>query len=240
MTTLNYSLKELPLSERPRERLMQYGPQVLSSSELIALILGSGTKGKSVLTLSQELLSQFGSLNHLLEASIEDLCQVKGLGKAKAIQLKAALTLANRVYREKKPMTERLHSSLQAYLWVRDFVVNEKKEIFGVILLDARGAVIRWEVISVGTLTHVIIHPREVFHPAIKYLAAALILVHNHPSGDPTPSLEDRQLTEKLIHASQSIAIPIVDHLVIGSRGYTSFKENGLSFSPLSHQSESL
>jgi DNA repair protein RadC len=212
MTTLAYSLKELPLSERPRERLMLHGPQALSSSELIALILGSGTKGKSVLALSQELLSHFGSLHHLLDASIEDLCRVKGLGKAKAVQLKAALS--------------------QAYLGVRDLIVHEKKEIFGAILLDAKGAVIRWEVISVGTLTNAIVHPREVFYSAIKYLAASLILVHNHPSGDPTPSFEDRFLTEQLIEASHAISIPILDHLVIGNRGYSSLKERGLSFSP--------
>lgn len=232
MTFFTYNLKELPLSERPRERMMLHGPQVLSSSELIALILGSGTKGKSVLALSQELLSHFGSLNHLLDASIEDLCQVKGLGKAKAIQLKAALSLANRVYREKTPIAERLQTSLQAYIWVRDLIVHEKKEIFGVILLDARGAAKRWEVISVGTLTQAIIHPREVFYPAIKYLAASLILVHNHPSGDPTPSSEDRHLTEQLIEASQSTGIPLLDHLVIASRGYCSLKESGLSFNP--------
>jgi DNA repair protein RadC len=209
---------------------MLHGPHVLSSSELIAVILGSGTKGKSVLALSQELLSHFGSLNRILEATVEDLCQVKGLGKTKAIQLKAALSLANRVNREKAPVAEKLQTSLQAYLWVRDLIVHEKKEVFGVILLDARGAALRWEVISIGTLTQAIVHPREVFYPAIRYLAASLILVHNHPSGDPTPSQEDRTLTEQLIQASHSMGIPIVDHLIIGSRGYTSLKENGLSF----------
>ena len=226
--TLNYSLKELPLSERPRERLLLHGSSALSSIELIALILGSGTKGKSVLSLSQELLSQFGSLCHLQEATIEDLCQVKGLGKAKAIQIKAALTLAARTTREKSPLPERLETPLKAYLWVRDLVVHEKKEVFGVILLDARGSPIRWEVVSVGTLTQTLVHPREVFHPAIRYLAASLILVHNHPSGDPTPSEEDKRLTRQLKVASQSMGIPILDHLIIGKEGFISFKDISL------------
>ena len=225
---MNYSLKELPLSERPRERLLLHGPSALSSMELIALILGSGTRGKSVLALSQELLSHFGSLLRLQEATIEDLCQVKGLGKAKAIQLKAALTLASRASRERTPPPDRLETPLKAYLWVRDLVVHEKKEVFGVILLDAKGAPIRWEVVSVGTLTQTLVHPREVFHPAIRYLAASLILVHNHPSGDPTPSPEDRRLTRQLYTASASMGIPILDHLIIGKQGFISFKESSL------------
>ncbi len=224
------NLKALPLNERPRERLVNHGADVLSSSELIAILLGSGTKGKSVLVLSSELLSHFGSLSRLLDASVEDICQVKGLGKAKAVQLKAALTLAYRVYREKTPIKELLNTPLKAYLWVRDFVVHEKKEVFGVILLDARGSAIRWELVSVGTLTQTVVHPREVFYPAIRHLAASIILVHNHPSGDPTPSAEDRHLTRQLISVSQSMMIPIRDHLIIGKRGYTSLRERGFHF----------
>lgn len=210
---------------------MLHGASVLSSIELIALILGSGTKGKSVLAISQEILSLFGSLTRLQEASIEDLCQVKGLGKTKAIQLKAALSLAYRVYREKAPPNDRLTTPLKAYLWVRDLVVHEKKEIFGVILLDARGSALRWEIISIGSLTKTVVHPREVFYPAIRHLAASMILVHNHPSGDPTPSAEDHHLTRQLINASRSIAIPILDHLIVCKPGFISLKESGFSFS---------
>lgn len=223
--------KTLPLNDRPRERLLNLGADALSSMELIAILLGSGTKGKPVLALATELLIHFGSLSRILDASVKDLCQVKGLGQAKAIQLKAALTLAYRVYREKTPLNEKLSTPLKAYLWVRDFVVHEKKEVFGVILLDARGAAMRWEVVSVGTLTQTLVHPREVFYPAIRYLAASLILVHNHPSGDPTPSANDRYLTRQLILASQSVMIPITDHLIVGKRGFFSLKESGFSFS---------
>lgn len=228
--TLSYNLKELPLAERPRERLLRHGTDVLSSMELIAVILGSGTRGKSVLALSQELISHFGSLNHLSDATVEDLCQVKGLGKAKAMQLKAALSLGCRMNREKSTLNEKLDTPLKAYLWVRDFVTQEKKEVFGVILLDARGGAIRWEIVSVGTLTQTLAHPREVFYPAIRHLAASLILVHNHPSGDPTPSKEDCHLTRRLISASHSISIPILDHLIICKRGFISMKESGLRF----------
>jgi DNA repair protein RadC len=230
---MTLSLKELPLAERPRERLLLHGPDALSSVELIALILGSGTKGKSVLMLAQELLSHFGSLGRLFDASIEDLCQVRGLGKSKAIQLKAALHLALRMNREKEAIKEKVDTPLKAYLWVRDFVAYEKKEIFGVLLLDARNHAIRWEIVSIGTLTQTLVHPREVFYPAIRYLAAAIILVHNHPSGDPTPSPEDRHLTRQLIQVSHSMAIPILDHLIVSKRSFISLKEGGLSFASL-------
>ncbi len=222
--------KELPLSERPRERLLKCGPQALSSIELLAILLGSGTKGKSVLAVAQELLSHFGSLNQLQEASIDDLCLVKGLGPAKAVQLKAALSLAARAYRERIPPAEKLDTPLKAYFWVRDLIAHEKKEIFGVILLDAKSAALRWEVISVGTLTQTLVHPREVFHPAIRYTAASLILVHNHPSGDPTPSLEDKRLTDHLLSASRTVGIPIIDHLIIGKEKFVSFKGSGINF----------
>lgn len=227
---LTYNLKELPLAERPRERLTLHGAEVLSSAELIAILLGSGTKGKSVLVLAQELLSHFGSLNGIKEADLEDLYQIKGLGKAKAMQLKAALSLAARMGRESAVLPERLDSPKKAYAWVRDFVEHEKKEVFGVILLDAKGRAIRWEIVSVGTLTQTLAHPREVFYPAIRYLAASLILVHNHPSGDPTPSAQDKVLTQLLITASHSLLIPLFDHLIIGKNGYISLKESGIQF----------
>lgn len=230
MVQTKTSLKELPEAERPRERLLRHGVDVLSNIEILALLLGSGTKGKSVLALAQEILSHFGSLSRLLDASIEDFCTIKGMGKTKAIQLKAALSLAFRVNREKSPLREQLNSPLKAFLWVRDYVIHEKKEVFGVILLDARLAAIRWEVVSVGTLTQTLVHPREVFYPAIRHLAASVILVHNHPSGDSTPSPKDLHLTRQLVAASASMGIPIFDHLIITDRGFTSLKEEGFLF----------
>ncbi|MCH9625867.1 MAG: hypothetical protein S4CHLAM123_10510 [Chlamydiales bacterium] len=214
---------------------MNQGAEALSSAELIAIILGSGTKGKSVLALASELISSFGSLNNLVEASIEELCRVKGLGQAKAIQLKAALSLAFRAYQEKRPLREPVTSPMKAYLWVRDFLVHRKKEVFGVILMDARGAAYRFEEIAVGTLTQTLVHPREVFHPAIVHLAASIILVHNHPSGDPTPSSEDYHLTRQLVTASHSVMIPIKDHLIVTQEEYLSFRETGFFFEKEAH-----
>lgn len=229
------NLKSLPLDERPRERLSRLGAHVLSNVELIAILLGSGMKGKSVLALSQEILSHFGSLTQLQEVSVEDLCEVKGLGKAKAIQLKAALSLAGRVNQEHQAPKHRIASPLQAYLWVKEYLVHRKKEIFGVILQDTRGHIVRWEEVSVGTLTQALVHPREVFRPAIRHLAASIILVHNHPSGDPTPSPQDYHITRRLCDAGHSIGIPVNDHLIVCQKRFFSLKEEGFNFASEGH-----
>ncbi len=223
-------LKSLPAHERPRERFFKQGAAVLSTVELLALIMGSGTRGKSVLHLAEELLATFGSLNKLIESPIEDLCRVKGLGKAKAVQIKAALSLGLRIYQEKFEMKCKVETPEQAYEWVKERLMREKKEIFGIILRDARGHATRWEAISVGTLTQALVHPREVFYPAIVHLAASVILVHNHPSGDPLPSPQDITLTQQLIVASRSVGIPIQDHLIVTPQGFTSLRHSGLSF----------
>ncbi len=221
-------IKGLPLEERPRERLEAYGELTLSNTELLAVILGSGTKGKSVLALSQELLSLFGSLTALAEAGLNDLCKVKGLGKAKAIQLKAALGLGQRLARENGSPKYKITTPEHAYFWIRDRIAHQKREIFGAILLDVRGNAVRWEEISIGTLTQTLVHPREVFSPAIQHRAAGLILAHNHPSGDPTPSPQDIILTRSLIQASHVLGIPINDHIIVSSSGFVSLKEEGI------------
>ncbi len=221
-------IKSLPIEERPRERLEEHGEHTLSNTELLAVILGSGTKGKSVIALSQELLAQFGSLSALARASLNDLCAHKGLGKAKAIQLKAALGLGQRLAREGGTPKEPITTPEQAYYWIRDRIVHQRKEVFGVILQDVRGNALRWEEISVGTLTQTLVHPREVFAPAIEHQAASLILAHNHPSGDPTPSLQDIALTRTLLQASQILGIPINDHIIISYLGFVSLKQEGI------------
>lgn len=216
-------IKNLPFDERPRERLDKEGEQALTTAELIAVLLGSGTQGKSVLTLAQELLAHYGSLAALIRAGLNDLCQHKGLGRVKAIQLKAALGLASRLATEqpKLPIT----TAQQAYLFIRERIAYQRKEVFGVLLQDVRGAPIRWEIISIGTLTQTLVHPREVFAPAIEHRAASIILAHNHPSQDPTPSLQDIKLTHTLVQASRIIGIPINDHLIVTCSAFTSFKE---------------
>lgn len=220
-----YSMQHIPQEERPRERLVQYGPEYLSITELIAIVLGSGTKTKPVLTLAQEIVARFGDIHQLSNATISELCQVKGVGPAKAIQLKAAFSLGLRASRQTIGSRYRIENPQQAYQLIRDDLENQVREIFMVILQDTKGYVITQEIISIGDLSNVLVHPREVFYPAIRHKAAGMILAHNHPSGDPTPSPQDREITTKLIQVGQLVGIPVQDHLIVGKGRYLSLRE---------------
>lgn len=224
------ALQQLPPTERPRERLVAQGPEALSNAELIAIILGSGIRGKSVLHLAQELLAQFGSLENLTQATLEELQQVKGLGIARTLQLLAAFSLASRVSRSSPNLLHRMDTPQQAYLQVGHALAEEKRELFLVLLLDVRLRLICSETVAVGTLSHILVHPREVFYPAIRHKASSLLLVHNHPSGDPTPSPQDLKLTSVLVEAGRLIGIPVRDHIVVGRGAFVSLREEGLSF----------
>ena len=214
-------------SELPRERLMRDGIESLSIQELIAILLGTGTKGKSVLILAQELILHFGGMNGLLEASIEDLVEIKGIGKAKAILLKAAFGIAIRSAKSAlKPMAF-IKSPRQAYEIAKNEIGHFDLEVLFVILRDIRGRMIHHEVIGIGTLSEVLVHPREIFHPAVRHRAHSLIVVHNHPSGDPTPSHADLELTQHLLRSSKIMGIGLDDHLIIGKDSYTSLREKG-------------
>lgn len=221
------TIRELPEEMRPRERLMQYGPEVMSTAELIAIVLGNGTKGVTVLQLAYELIHRFGA--DLFQATIEELCQIKGMGKAKAVQLKAALSLAERTSQVKKPIKYRIHQPEDVYQLIKDDFKNEKRELFMTVLLDIKSFVICRKIISIGTLNQTLVHSREVFHSAIRHNAASLVLAHNHPSGDPTPSEQDRIVTDNLIKVGEVMGIPIRDHIIIGDGRYLSFKEENLS-----------
>lgn len=225
-----YSIQQLPLSERPRERLQRHGPEVVSTAELIALILGSGTKNKSVLDLSQEILVRFGGLEKLSDATLAELCQIKGIGMAKAIQLKAALCLGLRASRFAVEKKYRIENPLHAYHLLKEGLEREKKELFVVILLDTKGFVICHEIVAIGTLSQTLVHPREVFYPAIRHKAATIILAHNHPSGDPTPSKEDYELTTALVKAGHMVGLPVQDHIIIGHQCYFSIRQKGFDF----------
>lgn len=228
-----YSIRDMAAEDRPRERLLLLGPEAVSTAELLAIILGSGMKGKSVLELSQEILSTFGGVAGLTEASLEELCQIKGLGLAKAIQLKAAFSLGLRIARQPIPPRYIVTTPTHAYHFLKELLENEKVECFGALLLDTKGSVIRFERISMGTLSEALVHPRELFHPAIRHKAASIILAHNHPSGDPTPSMDDIEITRSCIQAGLLLDIPLKDHLIIGRSCYHSFKEKKvLSFDP--------
>lgn len=227
---VSYSIRNLPEEERPRERLHRFGAESMSTAELIAILLGSGIKGRPVLQLAHEIIAHFGSLQALSDATVAELCQIKGLGLAKALQLKAAFNIGARLSKQVLSPKYRIEHPVHAYHLVKDDLSQEKREFFVVILLDTKGFVIAQEVVSIGTLSETLIHPREVFYPAIRHKAASLVLVHNHPSGDPTPSKEDYEITEVLAQAGNMMSIPVRDHLIIGSESYESLRQKGFPF----------
>ncbi|NGX37124.1 MAG: hypothetical protein K1000chlam2_00276 [Chlamydiae bacterium] len=218
--------KKLPVSELPRERLVRDGVDALSLQELIAILLGTGTKGKSVLVLSQELLIHFGGMEGLWDASIEQLTKVKGVGKAKAILLKAAFGIGARASKEKiqpNPIVKSVQDALQIAVPEIGFL---KKEALLVILLNVKCRLIHHEIISIGTLSEVLVHPREVFQTAIRHGAYSLIVCHNHPSGDPSPSKPDIRLTEQLLECAKIVGIALIDHLIIGRDSHISMRNS--------------
>lgn len=230
MSGSSYTIHQLPVAERPRERLMKHGPETLATAELIAIILGSGMKGVPVLQLAQQILACFGGLQEVADASVQELCQVHGLGRAKAIQLKAALSLGGRLSKEIHAPKGKLDAPLHVYNLLKEELQNQKQENFVVVLQDSKGCVITHQTISKGTLTNALVHPREVFYPAIRHKAASVILAHNHPSGDPTPSKEDFEVTNHLIRIGHLMGIPVNDHLVIGKNTYISLRQEGVCF----------
>jgi DNA repair protein RadC len=222
-----YSIEQLPLEDRPRERLMRAGAESLSTAELVAIILGSGSKEKSVLELAHELIARFGGVRQLADATPSELMEIKGMGSVKALQLKAALNLGMRVSKQAAQSKYRIDHPLHAYNLLKDELQFEKRERFIVILQDVKGRVICHEMVSVGTLSQTLVHPREVFYPAIRHKAASVIVAHNHPSGDPTPSPQDLALTQTLVEAGRLISIPLQDHLIIGDNQYISLRQQG-------------
>lgn len=229
-TSCSYTIHHLPEAERPRERLLRHGPEAMATAELLAIILGSGMRGMPVLQLSQEILMRFGTLQGLSEATVEELRKIKGLGLAKALQLKAAFSLGLRMSRQAPAARYRIEHPVHAYNLVKDDVQHEKRELFVVILQDIKGYAISHHVVSIGTLSNTLVHPREVFHPAIRHHAASIIIAHNHPSGDPTPSTQDFAITKTLIKAGELIGIPVNDHIIIGAQSYISLRQYGVEF----------
>jgi len=223
------TIHDLPLSERPRERLQRLGVEALSAQEILALILGRGISGESVMVTAQRLLSQFGSLKGIAGASLEELSQVKGIGIAKGAQIKAAVELASRVegYSETadKPLVKTPDDVAGL---VHNRLKGKKKEYFLALLLDTRNQLIRVAEISVGSLDSSIVHPREVFKEAISASAASVIFAHNHPSGDTEASEDDVQLTKRLAEAGEIMGIDVLDHIIIGDKSYLSLKREGL------------
>lgn len=217
-------LKKWPKSEMPRERLLRDGIEALSLHELLAILLGTGTQGKSVLALAQELVIHFGGIEGLVHASIEELTQVKGMGQAKAMLLKATFGISLRLAKEKSTPNKKISTTLDALEIAKHQIGHLQKEALLVILRDIKSRLICHEVVSLGILSEVLVHPREVFQPAIRHGAYSIIICHNHPSGDPTPSQADIDLTRQLKKSSRVIGIKLVDHLIIGRDSYISMR----------------
>ncbi len=222
-----FTVSDLPPSERPRERLLRFGVEALSAQELLALILGRGTRGESVMLTSQRLLSRFGDLQGMAGSSVEELSTVRGIGLAKATQLKAAFELGRRL--DSYPVKEKraIRSPEDALQEVKAKLKGKKKEHFLTILLDTRNQVIGIAPISVGSLDSSVVHPREVFREALAASAASVIFVHNHPSGDPSPSEDDIKLTQRLVEAGKIMGVEVLDHVVVADSAYASLKGMG-------------
>jgi len=226
-------IKDIPASERPRERLAANGADSLGNSDLIAILLRTGLQGKSALVIGAELLAKFQTLDRLSQASVPELCAVKGIGRDKAVTLKAAFTLARRMAAEIRAERPLLETPEQISDWLREDFRATGVERLVVLLLDTRRRLIRVEELAHGTLDAIHVHAREVFKQAISANAAAIVLVHNHPSGDPTPSEADIKVTRDLIRAGQLLKIEVVDHVILGrktterERDFASLKELG-------------
>ena len=223
----SFTIHDLPKDERPRERLVKFGEQALSAQELLQLILGRGVAGESVAVTAQKLLAQFGSLQKLAEASIEELSSIKGIGLAKSAQIKAAFEISRRLSTQAPSYkSKELTDPEKVYRLIKSKLKDYHKEHFYIIALNSRNYSIAE--VSVGSLNESVVHPREVFAEAIKIKAASVVFTHNHPSGDPEPSEDDLLLTKKLVESGKILGIEVSDHIIVTKTKFFSFKEKGL------------
>ena len=222
------TIKELPTEERPRERLHAYGAQALTTAELIAILIRTGNAQRSAVSLGEYLLAEFGSIKGVAAASLEQLAEVKGLGAAKAAQIKAAIEFGNRL----TLFTEEGRPSIGGPRDVSNLLMPDlrfqKKEHLMSLLLDTKNRVLAIKTVSIGDLSSSIVHPREVYKDAVIASAASIIIAHNHPSGDPTPSAEDVAVTKRLIQSGEIMGIDLLDHIVLGDGTFVSLKERGM------------
>jgi len=224
----SFTVHDLPRAERPRERLQKFGAEALSAQELLALVIGRGIPKKSVMSIAQELITKFGNIKAISQATIEELSQIKGIGLAKAAQLKACFELGKREELEPELKNFDIKDPEAVVKAIRASIKDKAKEHFKLILLNPRNKIIGISTISIGTLNASLVHPREVFKDAITHSAASVVLAHNHPSGDPEPSEDDITITKRLIEAGKILGVEVIDHIIVGKNGFFSFKEKGL------------
>ena len=222
-----YTIKQLPPELRPRERLLAAGPSALSDGELLGLLFGIGSREKTAVELAGEVISEAGGLHGLYDVSVHELTRVNGIGEAKACIILAAVELGRRIGQVRNPGRPVISSPADVERLLRGRIAKLDRENFVVVLLNTKNEVIETSTVSVGTLSASLVHPREVFKPAIRASAASVVLAHNHPSGKVEPSREDREVTRRLGEAAQILGIEVLDHVILGD-GYFSMREHGI------------
>lgn len=227
MSVSSIMIKDVPKEDRPRERLLKLGSSHLSNQELLATLLGSGTKEESVMALSNRVLMHFEGLKLLNDATIEELIAIKGIGTAKGVLMLAAIELGKRMNQYRPNDRYVIRSPEDGADYVMEEMRSLNQEHFVVLFLNTKNQIIHRQTIFIGSLNTSIVHPREVFREAVKRSAASIIVAHNHPSGDPTPSQEDIHVTRRLVESGKMIGIELLDHLIIGDRKFVSLKEKG-------------
>ncbi|MCX6785449.1 MAG: DNA repair protein RadC [Candidatus Komeilibacteria bacterium] len=215
-------LKDIPKIDRPRERFLEKGPDALSKSDLLAIILGSGIKGKNVKQLSEGIIKKFGK--NFLNITVNDLLEISGIGQAKALQISSAISLVKRFYADEKSNEIIIKNSQDVLSFTYD-LRDKKKEYLVCLYLNARNSLLKKEIVSVGLLDKALLHPREIFYPATELNAASVILIHNHPSGDSSPSEKDNQIVEKIVQAGEIMGIPVIDFIIVSENNHYSFHE---------------
>ncbi|RII00730.1 JAB domain-containing protein [candidate division NPL-UPA2 bacterium Unc8] len=226
----SFTIHDLPKTERPRERLIKLGSESLSIQELLTLIIARGTPNRSAVNIAQELLARFKNLKGISEATIEQLCEIKGIGSAKAAQIKACFEILKRLETQDKEISGDtvISSPKDVAEFAQPILKDKKKEYFLIFPLDSRNRIAKESIISVGTLTANLVHPREVFKEAISRNAVQIIVIHNHPSGDPEPSEDDLEITKRLIESGKILDIEVFDHIIVAKNAFFSFKERRL------------
>ncbi len=226
---MNVLIKDIPLNERPRERLINKGVEYLSNEDLLAILLKTGTKENSVKVLASNILKQLDNISNLKDINLERLIKIKGIGKAKACELLAAIELGKRLNKKIDNLNQiKIYSSNSIYEYYQDKLKDKLQEFFYCVYLDTKNHIIKDKLLFIGTINESLIHPREIFKEAYLLSASSIICIHNHPSGNVTPSNNDIVMTKQLIEVGKILGIKVLDHIIIGKNNYYSFNDNSL------------